>query len=154
MQLQAEAPASGVFGMLGWTMERLLKNRPLDVWMHTQDIRRAIGRPGALEGAASQHVVEYFLESVGFVLGKKVGAPAGTSITVAVTGAEPVTVAVGDDGRARPSDTTEPTVRLTMGREAWIVLAGGRRTPDAVEVQVEGDAELGAAVLANLAVTP
>ena len=157
--LDAAAPAPGAFGFLGWSTEKLLKNRPLDVWMHAQDIRRAIGRPGDLDSAPAQHVADYLLESVGFVVGKKVGAPVGTSVTVDVAGSAPVTVAVGDDGRARPTessrpDLTRPTVTLTMDREAWIVLAGGRRSPDAVDVTIEGDADLGAAILANLAVTP
>jgi uncharacterized protein (TIGR03083 family) len=153
--LEAAAPAPGAFGLLGWSTEKLLKNRPLDVWMHAQDIRRAVGRPGGLDSAPAQHVADYLLESVGFVVGKKVGAPVGTTVMVDVVGSAPVTVAVGDDGRARPSEpVATPTVRLTMDREAWIILAGGRRSPDAVEVSVDGDADLAAAILANLAVTP
>jgi len=153
--LDAKAPAPGAFGFLGWDCERLYKNRPLDIWMHSQDIRRAVGQPGGLDGPVAQHVADYFLESVGFVVGKKVGAPAGTTVRVEVAGSEPVTVLVGDDGRARPTEPTDdPTVSLTMGRESWIVLAGGRRGPDAVEVRAEGDPELAAAILANLAVTP
>lgn len=151
----AEAPAPGVFGLLGWTNERLYKNRPLDIWMHSQDIRRAVGRPGGLDGPVAKHAADYFLESVGFVVGKKVGAPVGTTVRVVVGGSEPVTVVVGDDGRARATaDLADPTVTLSMDREAWVVLAGGRRGPEAVDVKVEGDADLAAAILANLAVTP
>jgi uncharacterized protein (TIGR03083 family) len=153
--LDPAAPAQGAFGLLGWTTERLFKNRPLDIWMHQQDIRRAVGRPGGLDSPIAQHVADYFLESVGFVVGKKVGAPIGTTVTVTVDGSEPVSVVVGDDGRARSADVVnDPTVSIAMDREAWIVLAGGRRTPDAVDVTLEGDHELGAAILANLAVTP
>jgi len=155
LDLDPAAPAPGAFGLLGWTTERLFKNRPLDLWMHQQDIRRAVDRPGGLDSPVAQHVADYFLESVGFVVGKKVGAPAGTTVTVAVDGSQPVTVVVGDDRRARPSDAVDsPTVTLTMDRETWVILAGGRRTPDAVEVNVEGDADLASAILANLAVTP
>jgi len=152
--LEAAAPAPGAFGLLGWSTEKLFKNRPLDVWMHTQDIRRAVGLPGGLDNAQAQHVADYLLESTGFVVGKRVGAPVGTTVTVDVAGSAPVTVTVGEDGRARPGQSSESTVTLTMGRETWIILAGGRRSPDAVEVTVDGNAELGAAILANLAVTP
>lgn len=41
------APAPGLFGAIGWSTLTLLKNRPLDIWMHEQDARRALGRPGA-----------------------------------------------------------------------------------------------------------
>ena len=34
-----------------WTWKTLLRNRPLDVWMHEQDVRRAVGRPGGLDAA-------------------------------------------------------------------------------------------------------
>ncbi len=33
---------------------------PLDVWMHEQDIRRAIGRPGGYDCAAADHVLRTF----------------------------------------------------------------------------------------------
>jgi hypothetical protein len=41
-----------------------------------------------------------------------------------------------------------------MSREAFVVLAGGRRTPEQVEVAVSGDADLATRVLAAMAVTP
>jgi hypothetical protein len=44
-------------------------------------------------------------------------------------------------------------VRIDLGFETFIVLSGGRRSPDQVTAAVTGDAELGNAVLANLAVT-
>jgi len=154
-RLDGDAPAPGAFGLLGWDVTRLLKNRPLDIWMHEQDIRRAVGIAGGLDGPVAQHVADYFLDSLGFVVGKRVGAPVGTTVTVSVEGSAPVTVAVGADGRARAvAAVDEPTVVLSMDREAWIILAGGRRTPDRVTVKVEGDQALADAILANLAVTP
>lgn len=148
-------PAPGAFGLLGWDTTRLFRNRPLDLWMHQQDIRRAVGRPGGMDGPVAQHVADYLLESVGFIVGKKAGAPVGTTVRVEVGGSDPVTVQVGEDGRARPTQATDADVTLAMDREAWIILAGGRRTPEQVPgVTVTGDADLGAAILANLAVTP
>ena len=43
---------------------------------------------------------------------------------------------------------------MTMDLETYVVLAGGRRSPDSVPVRVTGDEELAAKVLAALAVTP
>ena len=48
--------------------------------MHEQDVRRAVGRPGGLDSAPARHTADYLAESLGYVLGKKVGAPVGTSL--------------------------------------------------------------------------
>jgi uncharacterized protein (TIGR03083 family) len=149
------APAPGLFGLIGWDTQRLLRNRPLDLWMHEQDVRRALDRPGNLDGPAAVHTADYLAESLGFVVGKRVGAPAGTTVALEVAGHAPVAVAVGDDGRARPAEVTgDPTTCLAMDREAFILLAGGRRQPAEVSVAVSGDADLGRRVLEGLAVTP
>jgi uncharacterized protein (TIGR03083 family) len=141
-----------------WPWETLLSNRPLDVWMHEQDIRRAVGRPGGLDGPAAAHVVRVFARSLGFVVGKRVAPPAGTSVLLDVAGPVPLrtAVVVGEDGRAgTPAvEPADPTVTLRMGVEAFTVLSGGRRDPADVDVTVEGDQRLGARVLAALAVTP
>ena len=150
----AGATADGFAGLLGWSWERLLRNRPLDVWMHEQDVRRAIGQPGGLDSPAAKHTADYLLESLRLVVGKRVAPPAGTVVVVAVDGSEPYAVQVGDDGRAvaLPEVPASPTVHLAMSREDFIVAAGGRRAP--LHVEITGDQELGAAVLAHLAVTP
>lgn len=152
----AGAPAPGIFGMIGWTTRTLLRNRPLDVWMHEQDIRRAVGRPGGFDSLGAQHTTDYLIESFGFVVGKRVAPPAGTTAVLAVAGSEPVAVEIGDDGRGRPLATVpeDPTVRLDMDRETFIVLAGGRRPAATGAVTVTGDAELGARIVDQLATTP
>ena len=149
------APATGVFGLIGWDTQRLLRNRPLDLWMHEQDVRRAFGRPGNLDGPAAIHTADYLAESLGFVVGKRVGAPAGTTVVLEIAGHAPTAVEVGDDGRARPVEVpADPTACLAMDRESFILLAGGRRRPEPGAVAVSGDAELGARVVEGLAVTP
>ena len=150
-----DAPAPGLFGAIGWTTLRLLRNRPLDVWMHEQDVRRAVGRPGGLDSDAAAHAASYLAESLPYVLAKRVKAPAGTSVVLDVAGHEPVAATVGDDGRgALVAPPASPTVTLRTDRESFILLAGGRRKPAAEEVRVEGDTALGARVLGQLAVTP
>src|SRR5215207_1242698 len=80
----AAAPAPGIFGLIGWNQKTLLRNRPLDVWMHEQDVRRAVDLPGGMESAAAQHTADYLSEAFGFVVGKKVAPPAGTTAVLAV----------------------------------------------------------------------
>lgn len=150
------APAPGVFGAIGWTTGLLLRNRPLDVWMHEQDIRRALDRPGNLDSAAAIHSADYLMESLPFVVGKRAQAPVGSVVRLEVAAHAPVTVVVGDDGRGRlatPEDG-EPTVTLTMDRETFVVLAGGRSPGELGVVGVVGDDKLGARVIAAMAVTP
>ena len=148
--------APGVFGMIGWTTERLLRNRPLDIWMHEQDVRRAVGRPGNLDGPAGVHTADYLAESFGFVLGKKVGAPAGTTAVLEIDGHAPYAFTVNDQGRGErlAAPPAEPSTRLSMSRGTFIELAGGRRAPADGAVVIEGDADLGRRVVDGLAVTP
>jgi uncharacterized protein (TIGR03083 family) len=157
MPLDPTAPGDGFARVAGWTWETLLSNRVFDLWTHQQDIRRAVGRPGGLAGPAGAHGLRHLGRSLPYVLGKKVGAPAGTSIIIEITGEHPATLAaaVGEDGRAGPiAPTDHPTTHITMDFENYMILASGRRTPDQVTTGVSGDTELARAVLANLAVTP
>lgn len=162
--LRADPPTDGSVrapvtpGDIGWTWETLLSNRALDVWMHEQDVRRAVGRPGGLDSAAARHTVGVFARGFGYVVGKRVAPPAGTTVRLDVSGAQPLHLAVqvGEDGRATPvrEDPPEPTVTLRMDTETYVLLSGGRRGPAAVHVEVLGDAGLGGRVLAAMAVTP
>ena len=152
----ASARPEVIFGGVDWSWERLLRNRPLDVWMHEQDVRRAVGRPGGLDSPAARHTSEYLLGSLGLVLAKRAGAPSGTSLVVQVEGSTPVAFVVDADGRGVPLEhvPTDPTVCLAMSRETFVLLAGGRRRPEQVEVEVSGDEEMAARVLGAMAVTP
>ena len=150
-----DAPAPGLFGAIGWSTLRLLRNRPLDVWMHEQDVRRAVGRPGGMDTDAAAHAASYLLESLPVVVAKRAEAPAGTTVAVAVAGQDPVAVAVDDRGRGALIEVPDsPTVTLRTDRESFVLLAGGRRSAAADRVEVEGDQALGARILQSIAVTP
>ena len=160
--LLADPPTDGsakpepIFGGVPWDWETLLRNRPLDIWMHEQDVRRAVGRPGNLDSPPAQHTADYQLEALGFVLAKRAGAPPGTTAVFEVDGSDPAAFTVNDAGRgqALPEPPAEPDVRLKMDRESFIVLSGGRRAPEPGRVQIEGDQELGQRILDNMATTP
>jgi uncharacterized protein (TIGR03083 family) len=143
-------------GGVPWDWRTLLRNRPLDVWMHEQDVRRAVDRPGGMDSPAARHSAEYLAEGLGYVLAKRVGAPAGTTVVLEMEGSEPFAFEVTDSGRgvrlAQPP--AEPAVRLLMDREAFIRLAGGRCEPEPGTLRVEGDEELGRRILEALATTP
>jgi len=152
------APAPTVYGAIGWDTETFLGNRPLDVWMHEQDLRRAFGRPGGLQGVPAAYCTQKLLRSLPYVVGKRVAPPAGTTVVLSVGELPPVGVEIGDDGRARPLDVDglpgDPTTRLATDLETFTLAAGGRRPVDVSRWQVSGDADLASRVLENLAVTP
>ncbi|WP_340540649.1 maleylpyruvate isomerase family mycothiol-dependent enzyme [Nocardioides sp. GXZ039] len=155
----AAAPAAGAFGALGWDTRTLLSNRPVDLWMHEQDVRRAVGRAGGLDSPGAEHTTRVFLRSLPVVVGKRVAPPPGTTVVLDVEGAAPVAVEVGADGRAAVVEApADPTTRIRLTREAHAILAGGRRPADQVaqtsDVVIEGDQDLARAVLDKLAVTP
>ncbi len=136
--------------------QTLLSNRPLDVWMHEQDIKRAIGRPGGYDSPVAAHVLRIFGRALPMVVGKRVAPPTGTTVCVAVPDAGlRWTVRVGDDGRAsRVDDEGPPDTTVTLSPQDFVVLSGGRRPPEATQAMVEGDEDLGRRLLAAMAVTP
>jgi uncharacterized protein (TIGR03083 family) len=160
--LLADPPTDGaakpdrIFGGIGWDWQTLLRNRPLDVWMHEQDVRRAVDRPGGMDSPAAQHTADYLSESLGMVLARRVGAPAGTTVVLELEGSDPVAFGVTDSRRGEQLTEVpdEPTGRLSMDRESFILLAGGRRAPEPGAIRLDGDDELGNRIIDTLAVTP
>ena len=162
--LRADPPTDGsgvpprTPGGIGWDTRTLLSNRVVDVWMHQQDIRRAVGRPGGFDTPAAAHTVRVLAGGMSYVLGKRVAAPAGTTLVLEVTGSHAFRTAlgVGADGRAATLEAPpeSPDVSIRMDTEAFVVLAGGRRQPSAVPVWVDDDVELGARFLGAMAITP
>lgn len=149
-----ESPAPGVFGMIGWSTRTLLRNRPLDVWMHEQDIRRALGLPGGLDTPAAAHTADYLAESLGVVVAKRAKAPAGTRVVLEIDGRARA-VEVNDAGRAVPVEVpADPTVRIRTDRESFILLAGGRRRPESGRIELAGDPALAERIVEAMAVTP
>jgi uncharacterized protein (TIGR03083 family) len=130
----------------------LVAIRVMDCWVHEQDIRRALGKPGDLSGPVAEHAFGRHAGAMGFVVGKKAGAPDGTTVVFDVTGFGEIPIVV--EGRARQLDAVpeDPTVRLSMDLETFNRLCCGRGDPKAVgrAVRIEGDAELGARVVQNM----
>ena len=161
-ELLADPPADGSArppktpGGVAWDYQTLLSGRPFDVWMHDQDVRRAVGRPGGYDGAAAQHVLRVLGRGLPMVVGKRVAAAPGTVVRVSLPEAGlSWTVAVGDDGRAAlVDDRAVPTTTVELGVEDFVVLAGGRRRPETVTAVIEGDDDVARRLLRSLAVTP
>jgi uncharacterized protein (TIGR03083 family) len=140
-----------------WDWDTLLRNRAIDMWVHDQDIRRAVGRPGGFDNAGAQVTITSFGLGLPYVVGKKVQPPAGTTVVWDIDGTHPAQHAVemSETGRAvpLPEPPSEPSARLGMDTETFVVLAAGRRRPEDVEVSVAGDNDLAARVLDEMVLT-
>lgn len=156
-EVDADSPAPLTPGNLDWSWETLLRNRAVDVWVHGQDIRRAVDRPGAMDSPAAQVTATIFSYALPLVLAKRVGAQPGTAARWIVDGPVPFdfTVVVGDDGRARFADEpVDPDVTLRMTTEEFTILGAGRKDPGQLDVEVTGNAELARSIMVAMAVTP
>jgi len=131
--------------------------RAFDCWMHEQDIRAALGTPGDESGMAVEVSLDEMETAMGFVVGKKAGAPEGASVTFDLTGDTSRRVHVLVDGRAAvvPQLPGPATATLSMPVIVFTRLAGGRADAAGLSglVTISGDDELGRRVLDQLAYT-
>lgn len=136
----------------------VLAMRAFDLWAHEQDIRRAVGRPGNLDGAAAELSRDWILAAMPRVVAREAAAPAGSTVLFDVSGpiAFSRVVAVDADRRGALSGEVpeQPTVSLGMDSETFVRLACGRVKPDAVEVKVEGSEPLARRILTAMTITP
>ncbi len=129
--------------------------RVYDSWVHEQDVRRALDRPGGGGNAASAISLGRIQDAMPFVVGKKAGCAEGTAVRFDVSGpgadARAFTVAV-EGGRARPaSDDVTPTVTLSLSSIDFTRLGCGRATAVQVDaaggIGLDGDEQVGRSVL-------
>lgn len=155
-QLEADTPSP--VGVVPYAT--FMDVRVMDCWTHEQDIRRALGRPGHLEGPAPTAAIARLVSSFGYVVGKRVAPPDGSTVVLDMAPPAARRVAlVMSDGRARPTDPpADPTVRIAIDPEAYACLTTGRWTADHAlasrRVTFAGDEALGRRVVGNLSITP
>ena len=139
------------------TYGRFMQIRVMDCWVHEQDIREATGRPGHREGPAVDMSLDEVVTALGYVVGKRAGVPAGSSVRFELTGGSSRTVDVVVEERARVSERPldHPTTTVTVPVLAFMRLVGGRVDPargvaDGT-VALRGDRALGSRIVENLA---
>ncbi|TQF04349.1 maleylpyruvate isomerase family mycothiol-dependent enzyme [Kitasatospora acidiphila] len=141
--------------------QELLRRRVLDVWVHEQDLRRALQLPGNLDSPAAQVARDLLLAGLPKVVAKAAGAPAGSTVVVDVTGPLEFLRTVRVDATGRGSIDSQvslgPDVQLTVGWEDYLRLATGRVRADGLPagaLTVDGDRELADRILASFSLTP
>jgi uncharacterized protein (TIGR03083 family) len=136
--------------------------RVFDCWYHDQDIREALDQPGYFDGPVADLSIERIPpKGLPYVVGKKAGVPAGSTVMFDVTGDPRLVVAVQvpPEGRAVLLETAPATatVALLMDRRTFTRLAGGRWNGDKARtaggLRIEGDQDLGNRVVDNMAFT-
>jgi uncharacterized protein (TIGR03083 family) len=139
------------------TYGRFMRIRVFDCWLHEQDVRDALDRPGGGDGDAARLALDELTTGMGFVVGKRAGAPPGARVRLELTGplARRIDIEVGERARVVDALSAAPTVTLTMPAGVFARLGGGRVDPALVrdQIRIDGDAELGERVAANLAFT-
>jgi uncharacterized protein (TIGR03083 family) len=140
-------------GGVDWDQQTLLRNRVVDLWVHEQDIRRAVDRPGDLQTPAAEVVTDTLLSALPYVIAKRAGAEAGTTVLVVLDDRQ-AAFEVNGNGRCKPVDDipASPTVRLQMDTETLAILGAGRRDPLTVEVAIGGDRSLAERIVQELVV--
>jgi len=147
------------FGTDAWTpvgpgtVRELLPFRVFDSWIHEQDMRRALGRPGDADSAAASLSLDRIEAVMPMVVGKKVGPPDGTVVAFTVRGPVGRAFAISvTGGRAAFCDSVpaEASAHLEMDADTFVRLASGRGDPESIlasgAVTLAGDPKLGRAV--------
>ena len=132
-----------------------MRVRVFDSWVHEQDARRALDRPGGCGNRASAISLGRVEGAMPFVVGKKAGCADGTSVRFEIAGSRDDARAftVGVEGtRARVvDDDITPTVTLSLSSLDFLRLGCGRATAEEVDraggIAMEGDTAVGRQVV-------
>jgi len=147
------------FGTETWTpigpgtVRDLLPFRVFDSWVHEQDVRRALVRPGDVATAGAALSLDRIEGVMPMVVGKKVAPPDGTVVAFTVSGPVGRAFAIEVAGRRAgflDSVPAAPTAHLAMATDTFVRLASGRGDPESIlaagDVTLTGDPALGRAV--------
>jgi uncharacterized protein (TIGR03083 family) len=139
------------------TYGRFMRIRVFDQWLHELDIRDAVGAPGGESGPAAELGLDEMAVAMGFVVGKKAGAPQGSRVRLVLTGdaGRDINVEVAERAAVVDELSGPPTLTATMPAGVFARLGGGRVDPATMRdrVSLEGDVELGERLIENFGYT-
>jgi uncharacterized protein (TIGR03083 family) len=163
-QLHALTPAE--WAAVGWSpvgdvpLAEFMTVRVYDSWVHEQDVRLALDRPGGEGNLASDISLGRVQAAMPFVVGKKAGCADGTVVRFDLSGpahdARVFTVAVEGRRARQVSEEVAPTVTLSLAAVDFMRLGCGRVSVEEVEeaggvgtgrVGIDGDELVGRSVL-------
>jgi uncharacterized protein (TIGR03083 family) len=140
------------------TFGRFLEIRVFDFWVHERDVTTPLGWPTDDSGPRAEISLAEVEGSLGYIVGKRVGLPDGSSIVFHLTGPLARDLSVVVDGRAKAVDhVASPDVEVTADFVTFMQLACGRIDPqeqiDAGKISWTGNGELGDRAARNLRFT-
>ena len=140
------------------TYGRFLEIRVFDFWVHERDITTPLGWPTDDTGVRAEIALGEVEGSLGYIVGKRIGLPAGSSIVFHLTGPILRDISVAVDGRAKVVDHVDnPDVEVTTDSLTFVQLACGRIDPQeqirAGLISWTGNDELGDRAARNLRFT-
>ena len=141
------------------TVRDVLPFRILDAWVHDQDMRRALRRPGHQDGPVAERTLGRLAAGVPFVVGKRVSPPDGTTVVLDIQGplSRRLTIAV-EGGRAKltAEEPAGPSAVLRLDQDSFVRLPCGRGDPEEIagRVHIAGDESLGRMVLRHMNFMP
>jgi len=140
------------------TYHRFMDIRVFDFWVHERDIATPLKRRTDNSGPTAERALEEVAMSAGYIVGKKVGLPDGSSITFNITGPVERQIHVAVDGRAAVVDSlSDPSVTVSTDSLTFVQLACGRIDPQGPigdgRITWTGDDELGRMTAGNLRFT-
>jgi uncharacterized protein (TIGR03083 family) len=130
------------------TFGRFLEIRVFDFWVHERDITTPLGWPTDDSGPRAEISLAEVEGSLGYIVGKRIGLPDGSSIVFHLTGPLARDLSVVVDGRAKMVDHVDgPDVEVTADFLTFMQLACGRIDPqaqiDAGKITWTGNGDLG-----------
>jgi uncharacterized protein (TIGR03083 family) len=161
---ELSAMADADFDATSWTpvgvqtYGRFMAVRTFDFWVHEQDVRVPVGRPGHLEGPAAEMSLDEVRLSLGYIVGKRAGVPDGRSVKIVLTGPIEAELNAVVAGRATAVDSLpDPDATVTTDFLTFMLLACGRIDPNepisSGAVTYDGDTALADQLARNLRFT-
>ncbi len=142
------------------TLGRFLQIRVFDTWIHELDVRDALGAGGHESGPSVTRTLAEVGNALGFVVGKRAGAPDGTWVRIELPGPEAAAFDVVVDGRAQvvgAHPAGEPTVLLSASSTEFVRCVAGRVDPLASladgSLTLRGEGDLGRRLVVALPYT-
>lgn len=167
LQAESTSPEDAAAGPFGpTTLLGLTESRLFDLWVHEQDIREAIGRPGNLDSPAAAHVVRLLFDALPRIVARTAKVPAGHAVILDLSGpvvgragarveerdGKPHGIPLFTGGTEQHPDVVSTT--LTLSTQAATRRAAGRVSTDDTHVTVTGDQEIARRVLDALVIAP
>jgi uncharacterized protein (TIGR03083 family) len=154
-------PGTKVRGPLGTelTLADSMRQHAFDVWVHEQDLRTALGRPGNLDSPGAHIARDVLLDALPDIVAVKADAPRSSAIVFDVHGPieflRTIRVDIQGRGTLETAPALGPAATLSLDWETYVRLACGRVSVEAAadRVKAEGDPELTSAILRNFTVT-